>query len=270
MSCCAPNAERELCAEAALPTSDELLLAARRLGDGSRQLELSVPAVHCAACIGTVEKALLRLNRVTSARVNLSTKRVTIQWQGPDLPPIVQSLASLGYMPHLFSPDSGKDQVLSELIQAVAISGFAAANIMLLSVSVWSGAEGSTRDLFHWISALIAIPALIFAGRIYYRSAWNALRHGRMNMDVPIAVGITLAYAMSLYETVVHGPHAYFDASVSLLFFLLIGRTLDHVMRERARSPGWRDWLRAERCCSKRTDGMPIGRSRRSSRAAGC
>ncbi|MEP9390183.1 heavy metal translocating P-type ATPase [Mesorhizobium sp. KR9-304] len=236
MSCCAPNAERVLCVEATLPTPDELSLAARPLGDGSRQLELSVPGVHCAACIGTVEKALLRLDHVTSARVNLSTKRVTIQWQGPDLPPIVQSLASLGYVPHLFSPDNGRDQVLSELIQAVAISGFAAANIMLLSVSVWSGAEGSTRDLFHWISALIAIPALIFAGRIYYRSAWNALRHGRMNMDVPIAVGITLAYAMSLYETVVHGPHAYFDASVSLLFFLLIGRTLDHVMRERARS----------------------------------
>ncbi|TIR56796.1 MAG: nitrogen fixation protein FixI, partial [Mesorhizobium sp.] len=108
--------------------------------------------------------------------------------------------------------------------------------IMLLSVSVWSGAEGATRDLFHWVSALIAIPALAFAGGIFFRSAWNALRHGRMNMDVPIAVGVSLAYAMSLYETINHGDHAYFDASVSLLFFLLIGRTLDHVMRERART----------------------------------
>ncbi|TIT60413.1 MAG: nitrogen fixation protein FixI, partial [Mesorhizobium sp.] len=64
----------------------------------------------------------------------------------------------------------------------------------------------------------------------------NALRYGRMNMDVPIAVGVSLAYAMSLYEIINHGEHAYFDASVSLLFFLLIGRTLDHVMRERART----------------------------------
>jgi Cu2+-exporting ATPase len=236
MSCCAPGAEMALRAEAALPTSSEISLAARPLGDGDHQVELSVPGVHCAACIVAVENALLRLEGVTSARVNLSTKRVTVRWHGPDVPRIVPALASLGYIPHLFSPDNGKDRALSELIQAVAVSGFAAANIMLLSVSVWSGAEGSTRDLFHWISAIIAIPALIFAGRIYYRSAWNALRHGRMNMDVPIAIGITLAYAMSLYETVVHGPHAYFDASVSLLFFLLIGRTLDHVMRERARS----------------------------------
>ncbi|MGO4841248.1 nitrogen fixation protein FixI, partial [Rhizobiaceae sp. 2RAB30] len=101
---------------------------------------------------------------------------------------------------------------------------------------VWSGAEDATRDLFHWISALIAIPALVFAGRIYFRSAWSALRHGRMNMDVPIAIGVSLAYGMSLYETVNHGPHAYFDAAVTLLFFLLIGRTLDHVMRNRARA----------------------------------
>lgn len=236
MSCCAPGAEMTPCLEAALPTVSELSLAARPLGDGSHQVELSVPGVHCAACIVAVEKALLRLKDVTSARVNLSTKRVTVRWQGDEVPAIVQTLVSLGYRSHLSSPDDGKDRTLSELLQALAVSGFASANIMLLSVSVWSGAEGSTRDLFHWVSALIATPALVFSGRIYYRSAWSALCHWRMNMDVPIAIGITLAYAMSFYETAIHGRHAYFDASISLLFFLLVGRTLDHVMRERTRS----------------------------------
>lgn len=234
MSCCAPGAETAL--DLALPSDDEVRLAARQLGNGVSQIDLSVPGVHCAACIGTVERKLNALPGVVSARVNLSTRRVSIQFEG-GVPPLVPSLASIGYPPHLFdaAQESG-DQALAELIRAVAISGFAAANIMLLSVSVWSGAEGATRDLFHWVSALIAIPALFFAGRIYYRSAWSALRHGRMNMDVPIAVGITLAYAMSLYETATGGEYAYFDASVTLLFFLLIGRTLDHIMRDRARS----------------------------------
>ncbi|RWN60532.1 cation-translocating P-type ATPase [Mesorhizobium sp.] len=240
MSCCAPGAEMALDvggATSSLPSSQEIGLASRLLGDDLRQTDLSVPTVHCAACIQAIETALEKLDRVEGVRVNLSTKRVSIRWRGVEVPPFAAALGRLGYAAHLFDPQVGeKDKTLSELIRAVAVAGFAAGNIMLLSVSVWSGAEGATRDLFHWVSALIAIPALAFAGGIYFRSAWNALRHGRMNMDVPIAVGVSLAYAMSLYETINHGDHAYFDASVSLLFFLLIGRTLDHVMRERART----------------------------------
>ncbi|RUW03988.1 MULTISPECIES: cation-translocating P-type ATPase [unclassified Mesorhizobium] len=240
MSCCAPGAEMTLDiadAASASPSSDEIRLASRNLGGDIHQTELSVPAVHCGACIQTIEAALAKIENVDSARVNLSTKRVTVRWHGGRVPPFFAVLGRLGYQAHLFDPETHeKDKALSELIRAVAVAGFAAGNIMLLSVSVWSGAEGPTRDLFHWLSALIAIPALVFAGAIYFRSAANALRHGRMNMDVPIAVGVSLAYAMSLYETVTHGEHAYFDASTSLLFFLLIGRTLDHVMRERART----------------------------------
>jgi Cu2+-exporting ATPase len=96
-------------------------------------------------------------------------------------------------------------------------------------------ADASTRDMFHWISAMIAAPALIYGGRFYYQSAWNVVRRGRTNMDVPISIGVLLAFGMSLYDTTQHGPYAYFDASISLLFFLLIGRTLDYMMRERAR-----------------------------------
>jgi P-type Cu2+ transporter len=240
MSCCAPGTELGLDAARlaeAVPSLEELQLSSRALGDGSRQIDLSVPGVHCAACIHAVETALGKLEGVERARVNLSTKRVSVRWRDGAAPPIGATFNRLGYAAHLFDDDqAGKDDTLAELIRALAISGFAAGNIMLLSVSVWSGAEAATRDLFHWVSALIAIPAFAFAGRIYIRSAWQALSHGRMNMDVPIALGISLAYAMSLYETINHGEHAYFDAAVSLLFFLLIGRTLDHVMRDRARA----------------------------------
>ncbi len=234
MSCCAPGAEFIVDTG---PSSDEIQLASRRVGDGLMQTWLSVPDVHCGLCISKIEQALRKLDGVEEARVNLSTKRVSVRWRDDVRQPrIVESLVKLGYPAHLVDFDGdGQDLILSELMRALAISGFAAANIMLLSVSVWSGAEAATRDLFHWVSALIAIPALAFAGRIFFRSAWNALSHGRMNMDVPISLGVLLAFLLSIYETATHGEHAYFDASVTLLFFLLIGRTLDHVMREKAR-----------------------------------
>jgi Cu2+-exporting ATPase len=218
--------------------SGELLLASSTLKDGLRQTEISVPTARCGGCMQKIERALGALPGVAHARVNLSSKRVTVRWRANEDPPaLMETLQALGYEAHFCGgkPDA-KDGTLSELIRALAVAGFAATNIMLLSVSVWSGADPATRDLFHWISGLIALPALVYSGRIFFRSAWNALKHGHTNMDVPISIGVLLAFGMSVYETLHHGQHAYFDASVSLLFFLLIGRTLDHVMRERART----------------------------------
>ncbi len=235
MSCCAPGTGGILLGA---PSKEEILLASRSIGDARFQTFLSVTGVHCGACIVTIEKTLSGVAGVEEARVNLSTKRVSIRWdERSDPGEIFTALARIGYPASLMDLDVDQpDPVLSELIRALAISGFAAGNIMLLSVSVWAGAEAATRDLFHWVSALIAIPALVFAGRIFFRSAWSALRHGRMNMDVPISLGVSLAFGMSVYETATHGEHAYFDASATLLFFLLVGRTLDHVMREKART----------------------------------
>jgi Cu2+-exporting ATPase len=217
---------------------DELVLASRPIKGGLFRTELSVPDVHCGACIRRVEKALTALPGVANARVNLSTRRVAVEWQGDNAPPALRrTLDRLGYPANYCDdvPDD-KDQELGKLIRALAVAGFAASNIMLLSVSVWSGAGDEARQLFHWLSALIALPTLAYSGRVFFASAWKALRHGHTNMDVPISLGVSLAFALSVFETATEGHHAYFDASVTLLFFLLIGRTLDHMMRERART----------------------------------
>lgn len=238
MSCCAPGAEVALAMTDPRIADEEMLLASRVVDDGIRQSDLSVPAIHCGACIHKIETALSTLPGVEQARVNLSTKRVAVRWRaGESPPPLVQTLEKIGYHAHLHDVDSeAKDETLTELIRALAVSGFAASNIMGLSIAIWVGAEPDTRVMFHWISALFACPALIYSGNVFFQSAWSALRRGQTNMDVPISIGVLLAFGMSLYETIHHGVHAYFDASISLLFFLLIGRTLDHMMRERART----------------------------------
>jgi Cu2+-exporting ATPase len=236
VTCCAPGAE--VAAEIGRPPSrEETFLASRDLGDGLRQSDLSVPGVHCAVCIRNVESALSRLPSVEHARVNLSTKRVAVKWRGDAAPPIAETLTGIGYPAHLFEAGDDKtDPELSRLVRALAVAGFAAMNIMLLSVSVWSGAEAETRQAFHWISAALALVCLLYSGRIFFFSAWGVLRRGRTNMDVPISIGVLLAFGLSLYDTIHNGRHAYFDAATSLIFFLLIGRTLDYLMREKART----------------------------------
>jgi Cu2+-exporting ATPase len=241
MTCCTPGIEAAAEAVASPELDDEnLMLAARDLGDGVRQLELNVPDIHCAACIKAIETGLGELPMVTNARVNMSSKRVRVKFRtgdGQRPSDLVRAINKRGY--RAFLPDidaeSENDKTLTTLTRALAVAGFAAGNIMLFSVSIWSGAEPVTRDLFHWISALIAFPAIAYAGQPFFRSAWSVLKNGHTNMDVPISIAILTAPLMSLYETLNHGPHAYYDAAVSLLFFLLIGRTLDHLMREKAR-----------------------------------
>ncbi|MDR7060594.1 MULTISPECIES: heavy metal translocating P-type ATPase [unclassified Sphingopyxis] len=202
--------------------------------------DFAVPDIRCAGCIAKLEQGLVRDRRIAAARVNFTEKRVHLSCTADtDMPDLIGAFSNLGFEAHPIG--SGTDEADAEaetsreLLRAVAVSGFAMMNIMLLSVSVWSGAAGATRDLFHWLSAAIALPTVAYAGRPFFRSAWRALRHGRTNMDVPISIGVALVCAISLYETATSGPHAYFDGAAMLLFFLLCGRWLDSVMRDRAR-----------------------------------
>ncbi|SNT00691.1 Cu2+-exporting ATPase [Sphingomonas laterariae] len=198
---------------------------------------ISVPSLRCAGCIAKLEDGLAQAPGIAAARVNFTAKRVAIA-HAPDMavPDLLDMIGSLGFEAQpLAEAAETKDSESRQLVRAMAVAGFASMNVMLLSVSVWSGADGATRDLFHWLSALIALPTVAYSGRPFFKSAWAALRHGRTNMDVPIAIGVALVSALSLFETIVGGPHAYFDGAVMLLFFLLVGRVLDSVMRDRAR-----------------------------------
>ncbi len=208
--------------------------------NGTNQIVLSLPGIHCVACINGVEKTLRAMTGVANARVNLSMKRVTV---GTDQPvaaeEMIDALELAGYEARVLDSSllgADADAYGRGLMTRLAVSGFANMNIMLLSVAIWSGAVGATMHLFHWITAIIAIPALIYSAQPFFESGWRALRVGKLNMDVPISLAILLASGISLYETIYGGHHSYFDAAVTLTFFLLIGRYLDHRSRKAAAS----------------------------------
>jgi Cu2+-exporting ATPase len=214
-------------------------------GGGILSLNLMIEGLHCAACVWLIESVLTRQPAVVSARVNMTTRRLLLRWRTGDATAteLAALVTALGYRLVPYDPaliDQETTARERELLRALAVAGFAAGNVMLLSISVWAGHLGdmgpATRGLMHWLSALIALPAIAYSGRPFFRSALAVLRARRVNMDVPISLAVILAPAMSLHETVVGAPHAYFDSAVALLFFLLIGRYLDRRARGRARS----------------------------------
>lgn len=218
---------------------------ARLSDDGSYMLSLLVDGVHCAACIQKIESTLARERDIKNVRLNFSTRRLSVTWEGKPCraDDYVRTVENMGYTVHPFDAEQDKTGTRAEerfLLLCLGVAGFAMGNIMLLSVGVWTtNAETmgiATRDFMHWLSAVVGLPAILFSGRPFFRSAIKALSAGHTNMDVPISLALILAGGMSLFETVSHGEHVYFDSAVMLMFFLLIGRYLDFRARKNARS----------------------------------
>jgi len=215
------------------------------LGSGLSHIDLAVEGVSCAGCMSKIERGLSAIPDVTLARVNLTDHRVALEWKQGALDPgrFIDRLAELGYKAYPFETVRAEAVEADNsrfLLRCLGVAAFATMNVMMLSIPVWSGSAGDMmpeqRDFFHWLSALIALPAAAYAGQPFFRSAFRALRMRNVNMDVPISIGVTLALAMSVVETLRHAEHTYFDAAIMLLTFLLVGRYLDQSMRLKTRA----------------------------------
>ena len=241
---CCSGCEAASKAMDAMKTATSFSSIAKPLEGDEFQLEIAVEGIHCAACIRLIENALSANDEVTHVRVNMTTERLGFQWQGTashgDV--LAAQVTKLGYKLHV--PNDGREGERVEnheklLLKAIAVAGFAAGNLMLLSIGLWStSAEAmgfATRELLHWISALIALPTIVYAGRPFFQSAIAVLKQGKTNMDVPISIAVILASLMSISEAMRQGEHVYFDSAVMLLFFLLIGRYLDARAKGKAR-----------------------------------
>ena len=216
--------------------------------DGTKELTLAVDGLQCGACVWLIESVLAKEPAVTAGRVNMTTRRLRLAWNGTndDADRLVGRIETLGYRLVPFDVSAlaaSRDRTGRMLMRSLAVAGFAAGNVMLISIGIWAG-QGhvidpigpATMALLHWVSALIAMPAIAYAGRPFFASALAALRQRRTNMDVPISLGVLLVTGLSLVETIHGRDHTYFDSAVTLLFFLLVGRVLDHRARGQARA----------------------------------
>jgi Cu2+-exporting ATPase len=212
---------------------------------GNCTLSVMVRGIHCAACIQKIENTLKAEHDVVHARLNFSTGRLALEWRGEAARAdrFIQKIEHMGYDVYPFDADREEHAVKQEerfLLLCLGVAGFAMGNIMLLSIGLWittSETMGmAMREFMHWISAVIALPTILFSGRPFFRSAFKSLSKGQTNMDVPITIALLLVGGMSLLGTITHSEHVYFDSAVMLIFFLLIGRYLDFRARKIARS----------------------------------
>jgi Cu2+-exporting ATPase len=209
---------------------------------GLHRLELVVSGLTCGACVWLVEQALMAEPDVRRARANLSTRRLSLAWEGPAARAnaLAALIARLGFRVAPFSPAclrASEDAEGRELLRALGIAAFGAMNVMLVSVPVWAGMDmgEQTRHLMHWLAALIGMPTVLVAGMPLYRGAWRGLRAGRLNMDSAVSLGVLAATAMSFSETLRNGDYTWFDGATALLALMLAGRLLDRAARRRAR-----------------------------------
>ncbi|MFZ1809449.1 MAG: heavy metal translocating P-type ATPase metal-binding domain-containing protein [Cyclobacteriaceae bacterium] len=200
--------------------------------NGLSRVQFYVPAIHCISCIWLLEN-LNRLDTgVLKSEVNFAKKTVLVDFKVQDIPlsKVASLMASTGYKP-LISLDSEKEtpkkNLDKQLIIQLAVAGFCFGNIMLLSFPEYFGidhAEKSLRELFSYLNIVLALPVIFYSGRDYFISAWKSFRQQQINLDVPIAIGITVLFVRSASDILSQSGPGYMDSLAGLVFFLLIGR----------------------------------------------
>lgn len=210
-------------------------------GNGLLGISCTVSDMHCGGCAIKIEAQISKVRGVIRAHTNATTKRLNFVWD-PSVNTadnILDALFNIGYTATPFVEDTKQLKEISLLVP-LAVAGFATMNVMAISFSVWAGLVtdmgDNTRQFLNLISAGIATPAILYSGKVFFGPAWKALRHRQMPMDVPIALAIITTVLASFYELLQRSEHVYFDAAISLIFFLLIGRALEQGMRKRSES----------------------------------
>ena len=181
---------------------------------GTAHMTFAVDGVGCAGCIRKIESGLAKLPGVIDARLNFTQRRLAVDWRDDEIgaADIVAALEAIGYHAHPFAPErveADDSRQAKWLLRCLAVAGFAAMNVMLLSISVWSGSvsdmtRGDARPVSLALGADRAAGGGLCGPAVLSKRVARRCARAQLNMDVPITVGVTLALALSLYETATH------------------------------------------------------------------
>lgn len=215
----------------------------RREGEYIREASLILEGITCAACVWLNERHLAGLPGVLAVDVNYATQRARVRWdeQHIKLSDILAAITAIGYVAHPYDPSRQQEILERERrgqLRRIGIAAVLAMQVMILAVALytgdWWGMEPEFRSFFNWLGMLLTAPVVFYAGSSFFRNAWHDLRRGQAGMDVPVTLGISIAFAASIWATVTGKGHVYYDSAVMFVLFLLSARYLELVGRQKA------------------------------------
>ncbi len=208
-----------------------------------KQVSLIIEGIVCAACIWLNEQYLNQLPGITQVSINYSTHRANVEWDDTkiQLSDILQAISSIGYLAHPYDPATQQqiyENQRKQLIRQIGIAGLFGMQIMMFALALyggdWWGISDSFKSFFRWLSLLLTLPVIGFSAQPFFKGAWTDIKHKRAGMDVPVTLGMSLAFCASLYNTWTGESDVYFDSIAMFVFLLLSVRLFELSARKNA------------------------------------
>lgn len=215
----------------------------RQLGGDEREAALLLEGITCAACVWLNESHLARQPGVLAVDINYATRRARVRWDDRriKLSGILRAVAAIGYRAHPY--DAGRSEQLAAAerraaLWRLAVAGLGMMQVMMYALPAYLADEGSMSEdiaqLMRWAGLVLTLPVVCYSGAPFFRGSWRDLRLRRVGMDVPVALGVGAAFVASVWATFTGTGEVYFDSVTMFLFFLLCGRYLETMARQRA------------------------------------
>ena len=200
--------------------------------DTAEVATLYIPHIHCSSCIWILENLNKLDPNISSSQVNFGKKtvRVTYNPEATNLKSIVLLLSSIGYEPYISLDDfnSGKNHINRSLIYKLGVASFGFGNIMFLSFPEYFELNEfwleQYKHVFRWLMFAMSIPIVFYSAQDYFISAYKGLKAKLLNIDVPIALGVSVLFIRSTIEIIFDLGSGFFDSLAGLIFFLLVGK----------------------------------------------
>lgn len=216
----------------------------RQLGENEREASLLLEGITCAACIWLNEQHIGKLPGVIAVDINYASRRARVRWDETriKLSDVLRAVAAIGYRAYPY--DAAKNEEISRKERRGAlwrlwVAGFGMMQVMMYAYPVYIADGDMTSDiesLMRWASLILTMPVVFYSSAPFFKNAWRDMKVRRVGMDVPVALGVGAAFAASCWATLIQAGEVYFDSVTMFVFFLLGGRYLEMVARQKALS----------------------------------